>query len=133
MSVNYAQNFFSSSTPEALTDDQMQLKNKFDSIYHELEALVRLGSEKGGLNKNDLLNIYIQGINSTNGTSCAETEFGTQHIFDGILSKHNPKLLGTHDDYVMSELMHALARGVSIGCMSFDAILEGKGHVSLRA
>lgn len=127
--INYNQNFFSSSIPEAFTEDQIQLKNKFESTYHDLEALVQLGS----LNKHNLLSIYIKGINHTGSASCAGTELGTQHIFEGLVNKPNDKSLVTYDDYVVSELMHAIARAISTGCMSPDELIKEKSIVTSRA
>ncbi len=116
MSFKHKQSFFSS-----IDHDECLVKNNFESIRHALEAQVQLGVEKGGLGKEDLLDIYIKGINTGKKEYYPGTELGTQPFFEAILGKENNTLFcGSHDEYVTTKLVHAIARAISIGNMSSD-------------
>jgi len=118
MPFNHKQNFFSS-----IDHDDSLVKNKFESIRHALEARVQLGVEKGGLGKDDLLEIYIKGINTGKKEYYPSTQLGTQSLFEAILGKENhTQFRGSHDEYVTAELIHAIARAISIGNMSSDVV-----------
>ena len=112
LSFNHKQTFFSS------TDDESILKNNFESVCRELDTLVQLGAENGGLSKKDLLGIYVKGISTNAPVHYAGTELGTQYFFEAILGKNNhSRTLSNHNEYVMTELIYAIARAVSIGNM----------------
>ena len=118
MSFNYNQNFFSNSATELLSEEDVLLRNKFESISEDLDALVQLGADKGGLSKDDLLAIYIKGKNS----SVEILDADTQQFFSEMISKRNNRSFASHDDYVINELVSAIARAISRGRMRAETI-----------
>ncbi len=135
---------FNRSLPEILmiiAQDQQRMKEKFESIFETLEAQMRLSSEQGGLNKQDLLDIYVKGMRTSDylqgRVHYAGMESGTQHFFDAI-KKHEPtsrysNTSSQHDAYVVHELIHAIARAISIGHISPDAIYkDNRNHSAPR-
>ena len=99
-----------------IAEDQKRMKDKFESIREKLEAQVLLGSKQGGLNKDDLLSIYV------NGKQTSDYLQGRARLA-GIESG-NPRGHSCHDEYVVNELVHAIARAISIGHMSPDVIYK---------
>ena len=126
---------FDRSLPDILMmikKDHLLIQEKFESIREALEAQLRLSSEQGGLNKNDLLNIYIEGMRTSDylqgRVRYAGIESGNQHFFNAIKEHKNtteyPKTTSQHDDYLVHELVHAISRALAIGHISPDAIYK---------
>ena len=125
---------FDRSLPDILVmiaQDQKRMHDKFESIREALETQLLLGSKQGGLNKEDLLAIYVKGQQTSDYLQgrprYAGMESGTQHFFEAIhghAKKSSTTFITSHDDYVVHELVHAIARAVSIGHMSPDVIYK---------
>ena len=107
-------------------EDERLLKT-FETTYKKLSTMVA-AHEFG---KNDLLDAYVTGISCSDylegRTTCVSIEQGSQHFFDtisrakaGFANATNPA--DDHEKAITNELIHALARAVSIGQMSEDHI-----------
>lgn len=120
MTFKHKQSFFSSNDQDEslerhLNDQQSVIKHTFETICQELETR--------GWGKDALLDIYIKGIHTGEKAFYPGTELGTQSFFEDILGKENStRSIGNHDDYVIAELICAIARAISIGNMSTTSI-----------
>ena len=110
--------------------DELMLE-QFDNMTTRLHALVRAED----LTKDDLIDIYIKGLGTSDylqGRPKQVTlEHGNQRFFEEIEAARNSKFkpLSTppkagHDAQVIDELVHAIARAISIGQMKESLIDE---------
>lgn len=107
-------------------EDQRMLRSFEDhkTILNDLFA-------EGKLRKADLLAIYIEAIPHSDYlegyAGAVRLETGTDAFFHAIQSAQTQDLqpiepLASSDDYIAAQLVHAIARAISIGHLSSDAI-----------
>lgn len=116
-----------------IADDQKRMKDKFESIRHQLETQVLLGSKQGGLNQQDLLDIYVNGMQTSDYLGLRACFSGLESGRTDWLDAIKRRVVGCHDEYLVKELVHAIARAISIGHMSPDVIYkDNQGAVGAR-
>ena len=116
-----------------ITAEDERLVKSFEDRYHQLNVMV----EAQELNLDKLLSIYVKGMNSSDYLSgrvaCVTAEHGHQAFFDAIhraergLPADNGAIK-SHENAIVDELIHAIARAISIGQMS-----EGKVFAEIEA
>ncbi|ETO94472.1 hypothetical protein [Legionella oakridgensis] len=125
------------------TEDK-RLQEEFESLRHRLTAMVAAGE----LSKADLLKLYVKGMATSDylqgRVQYVGTEHGTQHFFEAITqAQKEPEALvltkEQYDEHIIAELIHALARAISIGDMpaervfaQIDEVDEVRHHSVLR-
>ena len=113
----------------ALEDER--LLRAFENMCAKLSTMVAAGE----IRKEHLLDVYVKGIANSDYLdgrgACVSKEQGNQHFFQtiaraktGLSNAINPA--DDHDKAITKELVHALARAVSIGQMSEDHVF---GHI----
>ena len=111
----------------AIAREDKRLVVAFDNAYDRLAVMVAAGE----LNKDDLLAMYVKGMVASDYLSgriahvCIE--HGNQHFFDAIIRaqrgvQQESRPAGDNDRFIVDELVHALARAITIGQMSADNI-----------
>lgn len=110
--------------------DQDMLE-QFDNTKTRLNAMVKANE----LTKEDLINIYIEGLGTSDylrgRPKQVALEHGNEDFFKEIVAARNPKFnpltmppQAGHDARIIHELVHAIARAVSIGQMDESIIYE---------
>ena len=105
--------------------EDKRLVDAFESAYDRLAVMVAAGE----LSKDDLLAMYIKGMATSDYLSgrvahvCAE--HGSQQFFDEIIQAQRGEqssVLSAPGDDTVNELVHALARAMTIGQMSEENV-----------
>ena len=116
-------------------EENKRLVSDFESTKNLLNAMVNAGE----LTKNDLLDLYIKKRTQSDYLkgrmhAAGKEHYGTQRIFEVISRATTPEVvapfLGGHDKLVTDELVHAIARAISIGDMTAEEVftnLDEKG------
>lgn len=111
----------------AIKAADQQMITVFEETHHRLATMVLAGE----LSKSDLLAMYVNGMANSDylrgRIACVGIEHGNQDFFNAIMSTKPGKsrdVLPTtkHDDRIVAELIHAIARAVSIGQMNEEAV-----------
>ena len=111
----------------AINAEDRRLADEFDRIKHRLSAMV----DAGELNQDALLSIYSSNIKSSDylkgRVACVGVEHGNQHFFDAISKAKGDSLnVSTpnvgFDKQIVDELVHALARAITIGQMKSNEV-----------
>ena len=111
----------------AAADERLVLA--FEQAYDRLAVMVAVGE----LNKDDLLAMYVKNMTNSDylagRVACINAEHGTQHFFDAIIRVQRGLQKGAlpaddNDQYIIDELIHALARAISIGQMSAENVFS---------
>ena len=107
----------------AIVVEDKRLVDTFEETHHRLMTMVITGE----LSKQDLLNMYIKGMANSDylagRVAYVGVEHGNQHFFDAILSVQGGVVhaaITQGDEAIMAELVHALARAITIGQMNAD-------------
>jgi hypothetical protein len=109
--------------------EDTRLLRIFETNLERLQKLVKLGE----INKDLLLTIYIKGMNNSDylqgRIKHVGIEHGNQNFFNAIESARRPSSIvglpkGSHDEQVTKELIHAIARAISIGQLDENAVFE---------
>jgi len=101
-----------------------RIQQEFESVQAHLQAQYLRPTQDGGLSLDDLLAIYLKCFESNDAVSYANyagIEFGTQHFFEQFLptqSQSTALIADKPHAYLVCELMHAIARSVSLGQVS---------------
>ncbi|WP_133128146.1 OTU domain-containing protein [Legionella nagasakiensis] len=110
-----------------IAEEDKQLCEEFASLKHRLMTMVAAGE----LNKADLLKLYVKGMPTSDylqgRVKCVGTEYGTQHFFEAITqAQKEPEAIvlteEQYDEAMINELVHALARAISIGDMPEEQV-----------
>ncbi len=120
----------------AVTDQK--ILEEFQSTVKRLTGMVQAGE----MTKENLVDIYIKSLNQSDylqgRIKYVGIEQGNQHFFEaiearkgGIHTSSLPTALN-HDESVTKELVHALARGISIGQINPDDVYENTKKSSLN-
>ncbi len=111
----------------AIAAEDMRLVTEFKETYHRLAIMVAAGE----LNKNDLLAMYATNMANSDylcgRVAHVGVEHGNQQFFDAILRTqrgiHQAVLpAGEHHQDIVNELIHAIARAITIGQMNADDV-----------
>ena len=111
----------------AIALEDKRLNETFESTHRRLATMVSAGE----LSKDDLLSCYIKGMASSDYLSGrvahVSVEHGNQYFFDAInrvqQTTHKGSLRrGDYDQQITDELIHALARAMTIGQMSSESV-----------
>jgi hypothetical protein len=109
----------------AIAIEDKRLVDAFEDAHHRLSTMVVAGE----LSKNDLLKMYVKGMATSDylagRVAYVGVEHGNQDFFDAIISTQRgvaQEDLPTGDQHIMAELVHALARAITIGQMNADDI-----------
>ncbi|MDP1603482.1 MAG: hypothetical protein Q8M03_09485 [Legionella sp.] len=106
-----------------------RLLHVFDTNLRRLQNLV----EDGEIDKDYLLTIYIKGMNNSDylqgRIKHVGLEHGNQNFFNAIESARRPHAIvglpkGSHDEQVTKELIHAIARAISIGQLDAEDVFD---------
>ena len=112
----------------ALSDQK--ILEEFQSTVKRLTAMVQAGE----ITKENLIDIYIKSLKNSDylqgRIKYVGIEQGNQHFFEAIEARKSgvkpisPLPAQSHDESIVKELIHALARGVSIGHVNPDDVYE---------
>jgi hypothetical protein len=111
----------------AIKAADQQMISLFEDTHHRLSTMALAGE----LSKSDLLAMYVNGMANSDylrgRIACVGIEHGNQDFFNAVMntkSGTSKDVLPTtkHDDRIVAELIHAIARAVSIGQMSEEAV-----------
>lgn len=110
-----------------IDEENKRLVSDFEAAKNLLNTMVSAGE----LTKNNLLDIYIKQRPQSDYLkgrmyAAGKEHYGTQRIFEAISRATTPEVvepfLGGHDKLVTDELVHAIARAISIGDMTADDV-----------
>ena len=111
----------------AINAEDRRIADEFDRIKNRLSVMV----DAGELNKDILLSIYVSNMKSSDylkgRVAYVGVEHGNQHFFDAIVkakgdsSSSNIPTVG-FDKQIVGELVHALARAITIGQMNANEV-----------
>ena len=106
----------------AIDAEDELLIERFEDAYRRLAVMVAAGE----LNKDTLMALYVKGIGIVEASSRSAlyvtTEHGTQDFFDAVIraqrgaQKDHLPIKG-HEQQLIDELVHALARAIAVGKM----------------
>lgn len=109
--------------------EDKRMLDAFDSIYDQLAFKVKIGD----LSQDDLLTMYVKGMPNSDYLAgrvrCVTQEHGNQQFFDAVsraqgrVSQNDVVPSGNPNQRIVDELIHAIARAISIGQMS-EAVLS---------
>lgn len=109
----------------AIAVEDKRLVDTFEETHHRLMTMVIAGE----LSKQDLLSMYVKGMANSDylvgRVAYVGVEHGNQHFFDAILNTQRgnaQEAISTGDEAIMTELVHALARAITIGQMNADEL-----------
>lgn len=109
--------------------ENTHLLKVFKDSVERLQKRVQLGE----LSKDNLLTIYIKGMNNSDylqgRVKYVGIEHGNQNFFNAIENTKRRQAIGglpngSHDEQVTKELIHAIARAISIGQLNADDVFE---------
>lgn len=119
-----------------ISDDRMNIKQQFLSIYNDLKLQV----SRATLTKADLIAIYVSGADRCRNLKdlrhSAGLEVGTQRFFETMIATENSatnEVVSSHDEYIIRELILAIARAISLGYMSPSVIYKDNMESTTRA
>lgn len=110
-----------------IAEEDKRLVKSFEDRYRQLSLMV----EAQELDLEKLLAIYVKGMSQSEDllgrVACVSAEHGNQAFFDTILraqhgESHAVNTTKTHDKAIVNELIHAIARALTIGQMSEDKV-----------
>ncbi|WP_019215572.1 OTU domain-containing protein [Legionella tunisiensis] len=115
--------------------EDQRLRDEFDQTLNQLTASVVAGE----VTKEELLEIYIKGMAKSDylqgRIKYVGLEHGNQRFFEAIESaKPGAKIKavkldsGSHDEQVITELVHAIARAISIGQLNPNMVFAKIEH-----
>lgn len=106
-----------------IQQEEARIVNDFDTIFNRLTAMVGAGE----LSKQDLLDIYIKGMRSSDYLSNrsekmeSANDYFPRAIEAARQSTHAP-FSQDQEEYIIGELVHTLSRAISVGQMSADDV-----------
>lgn len=121
-----------------IAEDDQRMLDSFDNTHHRLTAMVNAGE----LTKADLLAMYIKGMANSDylqgRVKYVGIEHGSQDFFEKVISaaKRGTDIVSLphdHDEQIVQELVHGIARATSIGHMNADALLDEREDLTLRS
>lgn len=113
--------------------EDKRLLAKFEEISHRLTAMVAANE----VSKEDLLAIYVKGMKKSDylqgRVKHVGIEHGNQRFFEALEnSRQGVKLITlpkeNHDEQITKELVHAIARAISIGQLDSAAVFAQIDH-----
>ncbi len=108
-----------------ITADNAHKLGVFENIHRRLVAMVVAGE----LGKKHLLDVYVKGVAPSINLEAVTVVHGSQDFLIGVhrgalFASEKITSVESHDQALVEELVHALARAISIGEMSENAVFS---------